>query len=112
MSSFNDSPQPLASVKWWRIYWFQGMINDVKRRAPYYVSDFTDAWDYRIVPSTSEHPPPLLVVMSMNRYTDDVVQFTCTLQSESLFFFFASLLFLLFSSLVKLTPTSTTGTDY
>jgi len=88
------------------------MINDVKRRAPYYVSDFTDAWDYRIVPSTSEHPPPLLVVMSMNRYTDDVVQFTCTLQSESLFFFFASLLFLLFSSLVKLTPTSTTGTDY
>lgn len=28
------------------------MINDVKRRAPYYWSDWTDAWDYRIVPAT------------------------------------------------------------
>lgn len=28
------------------------MIKDVKRRAPYYWSDWTDAWDYRIVPAT------------------------------------------------------------
>lgn len=28
------------------------MINDVKRRAPYYWSDLTDAWDYRIIPAT------------------------------------------------------------
>jgi len=28
------------------------MINDVKRRAPYYVSDWTDAWDYRVLPAT------------------------------------------------------------
>lgn len=28
------------------------MIDDVKRRAPYYWSDWTDAWDYRVVPAT------------------------------------------------------------
>jgi len=27
-------------------------VNDVRRRAPYYFSDYTDAWDYRIIPST------------------------------------------------------------
>ncbi|KAF2758058.1 anion exchange family protein [Pseudovirgaria hyperparasitica] len=37
---------------WWRIHLCQGMINDVRRRAPYYVSDWTDAWDYRVVPAT------------------------------------------------------------
>ncbi|KAJ5684111.1 uncharacterized protein N7477_000456 [Penicillium maclennaniae] len=43
-----QSSQP----KWWRVRLFRGMINDVKRRAPYYWSDWTDAWDYRIVPAT------------------------------------------------------------
>ncbi|KAL4918530.1 HCO3 transporter family-domain-containing protein [Aspergillus aurantiobrunneus] len=38
--------------KWWRIRFFRGMINDVKRRVPYYWSDWTDAWDYRVVPAT------------------------------------------------------------
>lgn len=28
------------------------MIDDVKRRAPYYWSDWKDAWDYRVVPAT------------------------------------------------------------
>lgn len=28
------------------------MINDVKRRAPFYWSDWVDAWDYRVVPAT------------------------------------------------------------
>ncbi|RAK76252.1 anion exchange family protein [Aspergillus fijiensis CBS 313.89] len=28
------------------------MVKDVKRRAPYYWSDWTDAWDYRVVPAT------------------------------------------------------------
>ncbi|KAJ5105910.1 hypothetical protein NUU61_003257 [Penicillium alfredii] len=41
-----------AQPKWWRVYLFRGMIKDVKRRAPYYWSDWTDAWDYRIVPAT------------------------------------------------------------
>ena len=38
--------------KWWKVRLFRGMINDVRRRAPYYVSDWTDAWDYRVVPAT------------------------------------------------------------
>ncbi|EDN91146.1 hypothetical protein SS1G_00549 [Sclerotinia sclerotiorum 1980 UF-70] len=28
------------------------MADDVKRRAPFYLSDWTDAWDYRVVPAT------------------------------------------------------------
>lgn len=28
------------------------MIKDIKRRAPYYWSDWIDAWDYRVVPAT------------------------------------------------------------
>ncbi|KAL4873491.1 hypothetical protein BDV12DRAFT_160131 [Aspergillus spectabilis] len=38
--------------KWWRIRFFRGMIDDVKRRAPFYWSDWADAWDYRVVPAT------------------------------------------------------------
>ena len=38
--------------KWWRVKLFRGMINDVKRRAPFYWSDWKDAWDYRVVPAT------------------------------------------------------------
>lgn len=37
---------------WWKIHFFRGMINDVRKRAPYYVSDWTDAWNYRVVPAT------------------------------------------------------------
>jgi hypothetical protein len=29
-----------------------GMRNDVTRRLPYYLSDWTDAWNYRVVPAT------------------------------------------------------------
>ena len=28
------------------------MVDDVKRRAPYYWSDWRDAWDYRVIPAT------------------------------------------------------------
>ncbi|KAI9846075.1 MAG: hypothetical protein M1837_004331 [Sclerophora amabilis] len=38
--------------QWWRIKLFQGMVNDVRRRAPYFWSDWRDAWDYRVVPAT------------------------------------------------------------
>jgi hypothetical protein len=37
---------------WWKIKLFRGMVDDVRRRAPYYLSDWTDAWDYRVVPAT------------------------------------------------------------
>lgn len=36
---------------WWL---FRGMVNDIRRRAPFYISDWTDAWDYRVVPSTGK----------------------------------------------------------
>lgn len=49
-------PQHEGSVargsQWWRIRLFHGMINDIRRRAPYYWSDWKDAWDYRVVPAT------------------------------------------------------------
>jgi HCO3- transporter family len=38
--------------KWWKVRLFRGMIDDVKRRVPYYWSDWKDAWDYRVVPAT------------------------------------------------------------
>ncbi|KAJ5795550.1 uncharacterized protein N7518_004090 [Penicillium psychrosexuale] len=41
-----------AQERWWHVHLFRGMVNDVKRRAPYYWSDWTDAWDYRVVPAT------------------------------------------------------------
>lgn len=31
---------------------FRGMVDDVRGRAPYYRSDWTEAWDYRVVPAT------------------------------------------------------------
>ncbi|KAL5121426.1 hypothetical protein ACEQ8H_000497 [Pleosporales sp. CAS-2024a] len=37
---------------WWKPALFRGMINDVRRRAPFYWSDWKDAWDYRVVPAT------------------------------------------------------------
>jgi len=38
--------------KWWKIHFGRGIINDIKRRAPYYYRDWLDAWDYRVVPAT------------------------------------------------------------
>ena len=31
---------------------FRGMRKDIRRRLPYYWSDWKDAWDYRVIPST------------------------------------------------------------
>ena len=32
---------------------FRGILRDIKARGPYYVSDWTDAWNYRVVPATA-----------------------------------------------------------
>ncbi|PKS10716.1 hypothetical protein jhhlp_002473 [Lomentospora prolificans] len=37
---------------WWKTRLFSGMANDLRRRAPFYASDWKDAWDYRVVPAT------------------------------------------------------------
>ncbi|KAJ9125613.1 hypothetical protein QFC22_000575 [Naganishia vaughanmartiniae] len=39
--------------KWYQ-YLGRGMYLDVRNRLPYYVSDWTDAWNYRVVPATLE----------------------------------------------------------
>jgi hypothetical protein len=31
---------------------FYGIVQDIRARAPYYLSDWTDAWNYRVVPAT------------------------------------------------------------
>lgn len=38
--------------RWWKVRHFRGMVNDVRRRAPFYWSDWRDAWDYRVIPAT------------------------------------------------------------
>ncbi|KAF4468210.1 hypothetical protein FALBO_4900 [Fusarium albosuccineum] len=46
------SSPSLKDGAWWKIHLFRGMTNDVRRRLSYYVSDWVDAWDYRVVPAT------------------------------------------------------------
>ena len=50
----SPGPNPIATPKerWWRIKLFRGMIRDVRRRAPFYGSDWRDAWTYRVIPAT------------------------------------------------------------
>ncbi len=49
---------------WWKVRLFRGMVNDIRRRAPFYWSDWVDAWNYRVVPATvymyfAKYEPPL-----------------------------------------------------
>lgn len=44
--------RPPRASKWYKIHLFRGMARDLRRRAPYYWSDWTDAWNYRVVPAT------------------------------------------------------------
>lgn len=60
--------------KWWKIRLFRGMIEDVKRRAPYYWSDWKDAWDYRVVPAT--------VYMYFAKYGNTTTPFNLPHRSE------------------------------
>lgn len=36
-----------------RVRLFHGIIQDIRARLPYYRSDWTDAWNYRVVPATA-----------------------------------------------------------
>ena len=41
------------SMRNWKAYTpFLGMYKDISRRIPYFFSDWTDAWNYRVIPST------------------------------------------------------------
>ncbi|CAK7240018.1 MAG: hypothetical protein STHCBS139747_001453 [Sporothrix thermara] len=48
----STTPARGRHAAWWKVHLFRGMANDVRRRAPYYLSDWVDAWDYRVVPAT------------------------------------------------------------
>ncbi|KIM78505.1 hypothetical protein PILCRDRAFT_98396 [Piloderma croceum F 1598] len=38
---------------WWLPRFGAGIVNDVRSRLPWYKSDWTDAWNYRVVPATA-----------------------------------------------------------
>jgi hypothetical protein len=48
----SQTTSALRKGAWWKTSLFSGMINDIRRRAPFYLSDWKDAWDYRVVPAT------------------------------------------------------------
>ena len=48
----DDSPEQLKRWKNLVPRIGAGMWNDIRNRAPWYVSDWTDSWNYRVVPST------------------------------------------------------------
>ncbi|KAK7754899.1 hypothetical protein SLS62_003213 [Diatrype stigma] len=50
--SYRSNRSRSRADKWWKIHLFRGMVKDVRRRAPFYWSDWRDAWDYRVVPAT------------------------------------------------------------
>ncbi|ERS99093.1 hypothetical protein HMPREF1624_04289 [Sporothrix schenckii ATCC 58251] len=52
MASSSSPPAATSRPAWWKVHLFRGMANDVRRRAPFYMSDWADAWDYRVVPAT------------------------------------------------------------
>ncbi|KAI0444608.1 HCO3 transporter family-domain-containing protein [Xylaria telfairii] len=51
-STTSSGRRARSPPRWWKIHLFRGMVNDVCRRAPYYWTDWLDAWDYRVVPAT------------------------------------------------------------
>lgn len=47
-----NAGQPSRVFAWFRsIRTGTGIVHDIRRRAPYYVSDWTDAWNYRVIPA-------------------------------------------------------------
>lgn len=48
--SFDAAPPRRSG---WDLRPFHGMITDVRRRLPYYWSDWKDAWTYRVIPATA-----------------------------------------------------------
>lgn len=52
-----DSETPRATMKPKQFAWIRklgaGIILDIQARVPWYASDWTDAWNYRIVPATA-----------------------------------------------------------
>lgn len=47
-----EQEQGSRSTRKWYLLIGRGMYRDVRNRLPYYKSDWTDAWNYRVVPAT------------------------------------------------------------
>ncbi|KAF8319782.1 hypothetical protein DL93DRAFT_2132218 [Clavulina sp. PMI_390] len=47
-----NSPRTPPTL-WSQMKPFKGMLHDLRSRTPYYKSDWTDAWNYRVVPATA-----------------------------------------------------------
>ncbi len=45
--------QTRGPIEGWVRKLASGIILDIKARAPHYASDWTDAWNYRVVPATA-----------------------------------------------------------
>lgn len=80
-------------------YWGYGIYNDIKNRViPYYVSDFKDAWNYRVIPSTvfiffTNLLPAIAFAQDMFDNTDDLYGLNEVLMSSAM----AGVVFGLFS---------------
>ncbi|WWC92161.1 uncharacterized protein L201_007115 [Kwoniella dendrophila CBS 6074] len=48
----SDEKAKKGRGKWYKVKLGYGMYNDIKNRLPWYLSDWTDAWNYRVIPST------------------------------------------------------------
>ena len=46
-----NNNQKNAFMRWMPVWIGRGIIRDVRARAPYYPSDWTDAWNYRVIPA-------------------------------------------------------------
>jgi hypothetical protein len=79
----SHSGSTARSPKWWKVSLFKGIIGDLRRRAPYYWSDWKDAWDYRVVPATvymyfAKYDAPLFLVAKKNHRISQLPDFaTC-----------------------------------
>jgi len=48
----NNHDDENKTQKNFKIKLFKGILNDLKDRLPYYLSDWKDSWNYRVIPST------------------------------------------------------------
>ena len=75
----SHSGSAARTPKWWKIRLFKGIIGDLRRRAPYYWSDWKDALDYRVVPATvymyfAKYDTPFVLVMALSSITAQLLQ--------------------------------------
>jgi len=53
-ATLQNPPRPKRHpILQWLTRLASGIILDIRARAPHYISDWTDAWNYRVVPATA-----------------------------------------------------------